>query len=82
MLAWGSQIYQNSDAPLFHKGNEINIALSGASAVGWIVLKFYYRCKNESKAKKLRNMTELERSERELKDIGAGNKALTFMFTN
>ena len=32
-VAWASQIYQASDAPAFHTGNTINIALSGAAAV-------------------------------------------------
>ena len=82
VLAWGSQIYQNSDAPLFRKGNEINIAICGATAIGWLLLKFYYKYRNESNAKKLRNMTEQERMEQELKDLDAGNRALTFTFTN
>jgi hypothetical protein len=79
---WGSQIYQAKDAPTFRTGNTINIIISGTAVIGWILLKFYYKRKNASNAEKLRNMTEVERKERGLRDVDAGNAALTFMFTN
>jgi len=78
---WASQIYQAKDAPAFHTGNTINIVISGVTAIGWILLKFYYKHKNAANAERLRNMTESERKEQELRDLDAGNRALTFVFT-
>ena len=82
LIAWASQIYQAKDSPAFKTGNTINIVLSGASVIGWLVLKSYYKSKNASNARKLSNMSEAERKQQELRDLDAGNKALTFVFTN
>lgn len=80
--AWASQIYRASDSPAFHTGNTINIVLSGAAVIGWLMLKYYYKIRNASNARKLANMTGQQRHEQELRDKDAGNRALTFVFTN
>jgi hypothetical protein len=56
--------------------------ISGVTAIGWILLKYYYRYRNAKNAEKLRNMSEAERREQEVKDLDAGNRALTFYFVN
>ncbi|KAF2487522.1 major facilitator superfamily domain-containing protein [Neohortaea acidophila] len=77
-----SNIYRTSDAPKYHKGNDILIALNFASIALFVLTKYYYKRKNTLRERKWAAMTPEERETylNETKD--EGNKRLDFRFAH
>ncbi|KAJ7724742.1 MFS general substrate transporter [Mycena maculata] len=78
---WASQIYQADDAPLFRRGNSINIAFAGFTMIYWIVQKYYYRHLNREHKRKYAELSEQEKLEEDSQAEKKGNKSLTFIYT-
>jgi len=78
---WGSQIYQEDDAPDFKRGNLINIGFAGTAFFLWFVLKGLYVYRNRRNEKKWERMTVEQRKVAELNREAEGNRSVTFRFT-
>jgi predicted MFS family arabinose efflux permease len=76
----GSQIYQDSDAPYFHKGNWINIGLQVATVVLFLGLRYRYALTNHIRAKEWNAMTEEEQKHYNETTKDLGSNRLDFQF--
>ncbi|KAK7062360.1 major facilitator superfamily domain-containing protein, partial [Favolaschia claudopus] len=77
---WASQIYQADDAPLFKRGNSINIAFAGFATIMWVVQKYYYRRLNRKNGRAYAALTEEAKTQEDREAEKKGNRSLTFRF--
>jgi len=79
----GSQIYRADDAPYYHRGNAVLIAICGLSLVTFVVQRWYLIHLNKKKEAAWSAMTLEERSayqnDQEARE-NDGNKRLDFRF--
>ncbi|KAG1112314.1 hypothetical protein G6F42_014778 [Rhizopus arrhizus] len=76
----GSQIYKTADAPHYHQGNYINIALQAATAVLFLAQRTRYALTNRYRAKKWNSMTENEKKTYNETTKDLGSNRLDFQF--
>lgn len=76
----GANVYISSDAPLYHHGNTILIAIDVAVLFIFLFTKLYYVLKNRSRAKRWDAMSEIQKAEYLSTTKDSGNKRLDFRF--
>ncbi|CAO3579366.1 unnamed protein product [Absidia cylindrospora] len=76
----GSQIYQTSDAPRYHRGNWILAGISIACAILLIFQHFRYKYTNQSRERKWNAMTEDEQKNYLATTKDQGSDRLDFRF--
>ena len=77
-----ANIYRADDAPLYHRGNGVLVALNILAIVLFIATKCYYVWRNRVRDRKWQAMTPEEREDY-LKDTPhEGNKRLDFRFAH
>ncbi|TRX89895.1 hypothetical protein FHL15_009167 [Xylaria flabelliformis] len=77
-----SNIYRADDAPLYHRGNSILLAILGLNLVLYAVAKGYFLWRNRSKARKWDHMTPEEKLVYLSDHQDKGNKRLDFRFAS
>ena len=77
-----ANIYQADDAPLYHRGNTILVALNILSIVMFISTKLYYIWRNRVRDRKWKAMTSEQKEEYLNNTPHQGNKRLDFRFAH
>lgn len=77
-----SNVYRTPDAPLYHRGNDVLIALNFLSIALFIGTKFYYSWKNKIRERKWNAMTAEEQQAYLDNPPHEGNKRLDFRFAH
>lgn len=77
-----ANIYEADDAPLYHRGNDILLALCLVSIALFVATKFYYLRKNKTRSQKWDAMSEQEKEHYIYNTTDEGNKRLDFRFAH
>jgi hypothetical protein len=77
-----SNIYRTDDAPYYHRGNKILVAIACLNLVLYAIAKAYYVLKNKKRARIWNNWTEEERKEYLATTKDRGNKRVDFQFAH
>ncbi|ODQ58551.1 hypothetical protein WICANDRAFT_34521 [Wickerhamomyces anomalus NRRL Y-366-8] len=77
-----SQIYQPSDKPYYHKGNQKLLAISLATLVLMLGTKIYYVARNRYKSKKWDNLTDEQKASYIHTTKDEGTRRLDFRFAH
>ncbi|KAM0718897.1 hypothetical protein Q7P37_005969 [Cladosporium fusiforme] len=77
-----SNVYRESDKPLYHKGNEALIGIDVCAIVLFVLAKVYYVWRNKQKEGKWNAMSEDEKSDYIANTKHEGNKRLDFRFAH
>lgn len=75
-----SNIYRTNDAPLYHQGNDVLIALDVLAIVLFVGAKLYYLRRNKIRARRWGAMTDAQKDEYLATTTDEGNKRLDFQF--
>ena len=78
----GANIYRTDDKPLYHRGNDVLLALNLLAITLLLGTKGYYVWKNKIRARKWNGMTGEEREEYLRTTTDEGNKRLDFRFAH
>ncbi|KAI9475525.1 MAG: major facilitator superfamily domain-containing protein [Benjaminiella poitrasii] len=76
----GSQIYQTADAPLYRRGNWINVALQTVTVVLFVAQRVRYALTNQDREQKWTAMSDEERSRYRETTKDLGSNRLDFKF--
>ncbi len=77
-----SQIYRNSDKPLYRTGNKVLLALTAYNIFLFIGAKFFYMWRNNVRHQKWTQMSEEEKATYLATTKDKGNKRLDFRFAS
>ncbi|KAI1333321.1 MFS general substrate transporter [Xylariaceae sp. FL0255] len=75
-------IYENNDKPLYHKGNEVLLAINLLAIVMWVATKFYYIWRNKQKDAVWNAMTPEEQGDYIKNTKTVGSRRLDFRFAH
>jgi hypothetical protein len=77
-----ANIYRADDKPLYHRGNNVLIAINCLALVLFISARLYYTWRNSTREKKWSAMSQHEKHEYLETTKDEGNKRLDFRFAH
>lgn len=77
-----SNIYRQSDKPLYHRGNTVLVVLDISAIVLFVIAKLYYIWKNKQREQRWGAMSEEQKEDYLQTTSDEGNKRLDFRFAH